>query len=249
VGTLFADRFNLRNNLHRLTVVSGNGNVDFRIGQRDLLDLSNTRFSSIRFNWATNASGGVAYNPGTGTRIFDAIDFRDGKRILFEGIDHIRFKDRVIDRTIVPNDPLFSQQWNLHMMGVHTAWRLTTGSDRVAIGIADSGLGANAFGGIHPDLRATTTNLYGDYQDDFFDNFFFASSGSQPNSHGTAVQGIIAAASNNRYGMSGINWNSRVINLDVLGGQYSDFSLENAAQTIINDASYLGQRLVINQKC
>jgi serine protease len=240
-GTLRADRFTVSSNVSR-TVLSGNGNVDFGSGFRDTLDLSNVFSTSVNFNLTSTQTGGVAFNTGTGTRIFDAINFQNGRQILFEGIDQVRFADGVLNLSVTPNDPLFSQQWNLHMMGVQNAWRFTTGSSRVAIGIQDTGLGVDAFGQIHPDLRSNNTWVYGDFKDDFFT----VGRGWENNSHSTAVQGIIAAASNNQFGMSGINWNSRTINIDVLGGQATDFSLEGAAQTMINDANSLGQRIVIN---
>jgi subtilisin family serine protease len=108
----------------------------------------------------------------------------------------------------------------------------------VLIGVQDTGLGVNSSGYIHPDLRGSDTLLYpNNYRDDF---------SSSPESHGTGVQGIIAAKSNNGSGMSGINWNSKVFHIDVLGGNSNDQSLAQATQNMINFANSQGQRLVIN---
>ncbi|MBE9008992.1 S8 family serine peptidase [Pseudanabaenaceae cyanobacterium LEGE 13415] len=235
-GTLRNDRFTVRSTATR-TVVSSYGNVDFGGGLRDVLDLSSIWSTTVSLNLANSVSGGVAYNPGAGSRIFDAINFSDGRQILFEGVDAIRFADRTINLSVRTNDPLFNQQWNLFMMGVHNAWRFTTGSTGILVGVQDSGLATNSSGAIHGDLRSTTI-FSNNYRDESID--------AGRDSHGTAVQSIIAAATNNGIGMSGINWNSRVINIDVIGGNANDQSLAQATQNMINDANANGQRLVIN---
>jgi hypothetical protein len=245
-GTLGADTFSYTAGYSRL-VFSGNGNVDYGNGSRDLLDLSSFSSLGAIFNYAdsnpTTPNDGVLFNPGNGTRLFDGLTLSNGVQVLFEGIERIRFSDRVIDvffQNQLPNDPLFNQQWNLHMMGVHNTWRFTQGSTNVLIGVQDTGLGTTTNGSIHPDLRSTTI-LTDNYRDDFSD-------GIGDTSHGMGVQGIIAAATNNGIGMSGINWNSPVYAIDVLGGERTDRSIANAAQEMINEARRRGtqQRLVIN---
>ncbi len=229
-GTLRADTFNI-SFFDPMTVVSGNGNVDFGQGYRDLLNLSNISYSQVSLELATAISG-IVYNPGNGSRVFDSITLSGGQQILFEGIDGIQFAEGYMDLTVTPNDPLFNQQWNLHMMGTHTAWRFTTGSTNVMIGVEDTGLTLNN-GFIHSDL-GNTIWLGEQGIDDQNDN------------HGMNVQGIISATTNNGIGMSGINWTSQTFNIDVLGGEWSDLSIANAAQVMIDQARSQGQRLVIN---
>lgn len=120
------------------------------------------------------------------------------------------------------------------MMGVQSAWRLTTGSNNVLIGIEDTGLAANGEN-LHTDLRSTD-KLSNNYLDEM----------SNSTAHGTSVQGVIAAASNNGVGMSGINWSSDVFQIDVMGGDAGDYNLVSATQALINQANSKGQRLVIN---
>lgn len=246
-GSLSADIFTINPTIAQ-TIVMGNGNVDFGQGGRDVLNLSTVFSTAVNLNllgW--NGGLGVAYDPGNGSRIFDAINFSDGRQILFEGIDRILFADGVINLSITTNDPLFSQQWNLHMMGVHNAWRFTTGSNRVAVGIQDTGLGVDALDAIHPDLRAEEVFYRGpgNYRDDFFRDLP-GNSTIRTSSHGTAVQGIIAAASNNGIGLSGINWNSTVLTTDVLDNNPDDLPLALATREMIDFALSRGQRLVIN---
>jgi len=235
-GTLRADTFTYQSGYSR-TIFSGNGNVDYGSGARDLLDLSDFISSSVVLNYANSPDGGVVYNSGNGNRIFDALTFGDGSEILFEGIETIKFADTTMDLSVTPNDPLFSQQWNLHSMGVHNAWRFTTGADNVIIGIQDTGLGVDSSGNIHPDLRGT--NFIGN-------NYLDEWSKSSSFSHGTLVQGTIAAASNNGIGGAGINWNSDVINIDVVGDDAPDYTLATATQAMINRAKTQGKRLVVN---
>ncbi|MEB3214914.1 MAG: S8 family serine peptidase [Nostocales cyanobacterium 94392] len=236
LGTLRADTFTYQPGYSR-TVFSGNGNVDYRRGARDLLDLSNFISSSVVLNYANSPDGGVVYNSGNGNRIFDALTFADGSEILFEGIEAIKFADTTMDLSVTPNDPLFNQQWNLHGMGVHNAWRFTTGSDNVIIGIQDTGLGTDSSGNIHPDLRGTSF-IGNNYLDEWSKSSAF--------SHGTLVQGTIAAASNNGIGGAGINWNSDVINIDVVGDDAPNYNLATATQAMIDQSKAQGKRLVVN---
>ena len=128
----------------------------------------------------------------------------------------------IVKATVVPNDPMFPQQWGLNNtglvaspadpdIGAEAAWNLTTGSKNVVIAVIDSGIDYT-----HPDLAANMwvnppgcaghdTDGYpndchginaitgtGDPMDDFF--------------HGTHVAGIIGAAGNNSLGVTGVNW-------------------------------------------
>lgn len=217
VGTLRADTFTFGSGFSGTAIVFGNGNVDFGTGARDKLVLSGINFAQANFNRADSPNGGEFYNPGRGSRIFDAITFNNMK-ILFEGIETIEFADQTINLSVTPNDPLFNQQWNLHMMGVHDAWRFTTGANNVLIGIEDTGLGTDVNGNIHSDLRSTiySGNNYKDESVSF--------------SHGTLSEGAIAAAANNGIGIAGINWNSPVYSIDVVGGDSEDRDLAQATQ-------------------
>ena len=233
IGTLRADNFTFESGYSR-TVFSGNGNVDYGSGARDLIDLSGFASTSVSLSYANSSNGGVAYNPGNGTRIFDALTFGDGSQILFESIEAIRFSDTTINLSRTTNDPKFSQQWNLHGMGVHNAWRFTTGTDNVMIGIQDTGLGTNSSENIHPDLRKTDF-IGKNYLDEWGDF-----------SHGTLVQGSIAAKSNNNKGGAGINWNSDLMHIDIVGEDASDYNLATATQAMIDKANAQGKRLVVN---
>ncbi|NEU76999.1 S8 family serine peptidase [Hassallia byssoidea VB512170] len=229
-GSLRADTFNFQSGFNR-TIYFGNGNVDYGSGARDLLNLSQFASTSVTTNYADNLKGGVVYNAGKGNSLYDAITFSDGSQILFQGIESIQFKDKTVNLSVTPNDPLFNQQWDLQITDVHNAWNITQGNDKVAIGIVDTGLAANS-NGIHPDLQPTST-----VADNYFDE-------SATYSHGTEVEGTIAAASNNGVGIAGINWISPVEIIDVIGDNPGDYDLVKATQTLIDWAG--GKKLVIN---
>lgn len=237
-GTLRADRF--RANLNApLTVISGNGNIDYGYGFYDYLDLSNVS------SWSVTNQDFQIFDPGNGARLFDRLTFTNGAQVLFEGLDGIQFADSWLDLSVDPADPEFGNQWNLHMMGVQNAWRFTQGSDDVLVGIQDSGLGYSPLTGFHADLDRTIF-----FENNISDELFRAipdeQYGPKDISHGTGVQGIIAATANNGIGTSGINWNSSVFHIDVLDGNWGDMSLASATQAMINQARSQGQKLVIN---
>ena len=106
---------------------------------------------------------------------------------------------------LIPNDPLFSQQWHLRNTGqsggtagedirVTTAWDRVRGSG-VVIGIVDDGLQST-----HPDLSGRYVSAL---------SYDFNGNDSNPapgagDDHGTAVAGIAAATGNNGIGVSGV---------------------------------------------
>jgi len=120
-----------------------------------------------------------------------------------------------------PNDYYFNNgyQWWLNNYGqnppagtpgsdihVTSAWDISPGSPNVLIGIIDSGI--PLFSGVylyHPDLSDTNryklgADLVGD-RDSVGDHF----------GHGTHVLGIIAALTNNEYGVAGVDWNCKIL--------------------------------------
>ncbi|WP_169613237.1 S8 family serine peptidase [Nodosilinea sp. P-1105] len=229
-GGLTADNWEFAGDT-RYTVFSGEGNVNFGQGEYDLIDFSHYSIDDVTgWNPVTPEGGGMLFDPGNGLRLFDAMQLNDGNHILFEGIDRLAFADGQVDLAVVPSDSLFNQQWNLHMTGVHNAWRFTQGSEDVLIGIQDTGLGLDPFNNSHPDLRPTLNTNRSQLWDSYF-NFGREPFGSdfQPRTfHGTKTQGIIAAKTNesNQQSMSGINWESDVINLNVFRNSDITFATE-----------------------
>jgi subtilisin family serine protease len=130
-----------------------------------------------------------------------------------------------------PNDPRFSEQWNLQNTGQNggttgadiratQAWTQTTGSSGVVVAVLDTGVDY-----LHPDLAAnvwtapvpfTVTRSNGaTIQCPAGSRGFNDVDGScdpmDDNGHGTHVAGIIGAAGNNGTGVAGVNWHVQIV--------------------------------------
>jgi hypothetical protein len=131
-----------------------------------------------------------------------------------------------------PNDPDFSSLWGLHNTGQEggtpdadidapEAWDLTTGSPDVVVAVLDSGidythedLAANLWrneaecggqSGVDDDGNGYTDDCYG------IDTANLDSDPMDDLGHGTHVAGIIGAVGNNAVGVSGVNWNVKLL--------------------------------------
>jgi serine protease len=117
-----------------------------------------------------------------------------------------------------PNDPEYGNQWYLKDfatankgVGIEAAWTHTTGSPSIVVAIIDTGYTQ------HPDLPTPLPGY------DFFDNDADATDPGdtgcgKPNSwHGTKVAGIIGAKTNNGFGIAGINQQSQIQHIRILG--------------------------------
>ncbi|HEV2914291.1 MAG TPA: FG-GAP-like repeat-containing protein [Pyrinomonadaceae bacterium] len=115
------------------------------------------------------------------------------------------------------------------------AWTLTTGSRNVVVGIVDEGIDVG-----HPDLQANIWKNPGEVAGngldddangfvddvngwDFFhnDKTVFDGSGTYPtdetDAHGTHVAGTVGAVGNNGLGVTGVNWQTSIMSLKILG--------------------------------
>ena len=127
--------------------------------------------------------------------------------------------------TLVPDDPMFSQQWALSdpVGGINApaAWDLETGSPNVTVAVIDTGITS------HPDLVGKFLPGYdfingipgaSDPGDGTSDNECGPGVPGQPSFfHGTFVSGLIAADTNNDLGIAGVNWGAMLLPVRVLG--------------------------------
>lgn len=123
-----------------------------------------------------------------------------------------------------PNDPDYDRQWGAARIGAQEVWDLTTGGvtangDTIVVCILDSGFDIS-----HADLKdnlwRNPGEIPGDGQDndgnglpdDIYGwNYIDDNNEIKANSHGLAVAGLIGATGNNGLGISGINWNVRLM--------------------------------------
>jgi subtilisin family serine protease len=113
--------------------------------------------------------------------------------------------NRVRSASRVPNDPSYpTQQPYLTRIGAPTAWDVADTGASTVVAVLDTGVDRD-----HPDLAPNLVagrdfvNLDADPSDD--------------NGHGTAVAGVVGAATGNGGGVAGVAWNARIMPVKVLG--------------------------------
>lgn len=170
---------------------------------------------------------------------------------LFAGLDaanavfesgHARFATPLVRRQqiarLIPNDPLFSQQWHLRNTGqpsggvagndvnIIGAWDNFTG-DGVNIAITDSGVQW-----FHVDLSANArTDIDLDINDNDLD--------PQPqfDSHGTSCSGIAAAVGQNGLGVNGAAFEAGIVGIRLIEAASSDLDEATAMNHQANEAN------------
>ncbi|MFM8450281.1 MAG: S8 family serine peptidase [Haliscomenobacter sp.] len=153
-------------------------------------------------------------------------------------IEAAQFNHLAYLRARTPNDPRFTAQWHLFNtgqsggtpgmdIGMPEAWELATGgvtpgNDTIVVCVIDNGLDTS-----HPDIRPNLWINYGEipnngidddqngYVDDYHGWNTQKGNGqiSDANYHGTPVSGIIGARGNNATGVSGVNWNVKLMHV------------------------------------
>ncbi len=177
-----------------------------------------------------------------------------------------QFNHYIEMRQTFPDDPGFSNQWGIHNTGqtggtadadidAPEAWDLTTSGliaqcDPIVVAVVDGGCDLN-----HPDIDyfKNTNEVPGNGIDDdsngYIDDYdgwdAYDSDGSVPgNDHGTHVAGIGAAIGNNTAGVTGVNWNVKVLPIAGSTGQEAiaveayGYALEMRARYNETDGAY-----------
>ncbi|MDR2564682.1 MAG: S8 family serine peptidase [Bifidobacteriaceae bacterium] len=106
--------------------------------------------------------------------------------------------------TIQPNDPVYTNQRYLDDFGLDDAWAFNTGRTQLVVAVLDTGFDVN-----HPDLNGNIIpgKDYGSKDN----NVAPDSACPIDRDHGTHVAGIIGAESNNGTGVTGVNWNVKLL--------------------------------------
>jgi subtilisin family serine protease len=164
---------------------------------------------------------------------------RKHKEVLIAQFNHY-----IKERSLFPNDPRFSEQWDMNNTGQNggtvdadvdgpEAWDLVTGGistmgDTIIVAVIDGGFYLN-----HPDIHfwhnyeeIPGNNIDDDgngYIDDvngwnaYNNNGTITASGT----HGTHVSGSAGALGNNNIGVCGINWNVQIMSIQGSSGTES----------------------------
>ena len=133
----------------------------------------------------------------------------------------------------IPNDPYFPDQWNFNNTGqtggtpgadiaAPGAWSISTGSNSVVVAVIDTGIlytHSDLSVNIWNNTNETPGNGVDDDQNGYIDDMIgwnFFNNTSDPiddNGHGTHVSGTIGAVGNNAIGVTGVNWQVRIMPL------------------------------------
>jgi hypothetical protein len=145
----------------------------------------------------------------------------------------VQFNHYTTERSVIPNDPSFGQQWALNNTGqsggtpdadvdAPEAWNLTTSGltasgDTIVVCIVDGG-----FYLTHPDISFWKNwyDIPGNSIDDDLNGYVDDRDGWNAynnngtitgNTHGSHCSGIAGALGNNGIGVSGVNWNVKIM--------------------------------------
>ena len=101
-----------------------------------------------------------------------------------------------------PNDASYPQQWHLPKVGSEEAWDLSKGSPSVLVAVLDTGVDRG-----HPDFAGKLEPGWNAFNE--------AAAPLDDNGHGTAVAGVVAAATDNGIGIASLGWSSRILPVKV----------------------------------
>ncbi len=163
------------------------------------------------------------------------------RRMMATGYYHYVTPNWRVYPVVVPNDPLYPQQWHHPRINAPQAWDILIGNSSQIVAVCDTGIDLT-----HPDLAPNRVPGY-----NAVDQLTEGQGGqvNDINGHGTHVAGCAAAIGNNGIGVTGVGWNFRIMMVRVTnssGGSSSmtvltrgaRWAADNGAKTI--SVSYSG---------
>lgn len=159
-----------------------------------------------------------------------------------------------------PDDPGYTQQWYLGVIGAPEAWESTTGSSSILVAVLDTGIDLD-----HEDIvenlwtnpKEIANNDIDDDRNGFVDDVHgwdFIDGDNDPSpevfteedfdvgSHGTLIAGEIGAVGNNGFGVTGVAWNVSILPVRMLGADGSGTGYD--AATAIRYAVEQGAKVI-----
>ncbi len=139
-------------------------------------------------------------------------------------VSRVMVDQRIEWRNTEPNDPSYINQSNLNMISMSKAWDFSTGGltsrgDTIVVAVVDDGFDVQ-HQDLIPNIWLNRGEIPGDgidndangYIDDYKGlNIISGNDQHDKHQHGTQVSGVIGAKGNNNLGISGINWNVKLM--------------------------------------
>jgi subtilisin family serine protease len=164
-----------------------------RYGLREVPERSKYLGDFRYFELGESANGSSAYD------LRDALLSEEGDVVTDAFLEHMPL---IVPLTIVPNDPMYPQQWNMARIQAGgaglSAWDISTGAAGVVVCVMDTGVDQT-----HPDIQLAGpgVNL----------GTMMPTGAPAGNAHGTACAGIVAGSYNNATGVAGVAGNCRIL--------------------------------------
>lgn len=147
-------------------------------------------------------------------RVF-AVELRDAEAFQADHREALLYccPDRVRSAMEVPGDPLLSTQPAYQQMELFEAWERVTPRADVLVAVLDTGVNR-----LHEDLA--DSRILDGYDTVTGETGVFA----DPDGHGTAVTGLIAAAAGNGVGLAGVSYGVQILPIRVADGEANIYS-------------------------
>ncbi|OXM86393.1 S8 family peptidase [Paenibacillus rigui] len=126
-----------------------------------------------------------------------------GVVLLFVFAGSAGAQQRAVQVAAVADDPFGEKQSYLQQIHVNEAWDVAKGNTNIIIAVVDTGVDLS-----HPDLQPNLINGINLISPKLLPR--------DDNGHGTNVAGVLAAATNNDKGVSGILWNAKIMPIKAL---------------------------------
>ncbi len=164
------------------------------------------------------------------------IDLNQVKKMLRDDVLWIAPNHSDVNSRATPNDPLFSSQWGLTDIGADEFWDINTNGltysgDTIVVAVMESGTSIN-----HPDLTPNfwhnnqevpndgIDNDNNGYVDDYLGWNAATQNDTHPyDAHGTKVTGVVGAKGDNTLGISGVNWNIKVMPISFVKNTFATY--------------------------
>ncbi len=153
------------------------------------------RWKPVREEWQRLGVGVVEVPVGQGDVFLEKLRRLPGVRYVERNYE--------VRAQLIPDDPLWPQQYGPQHVQAPAAWDVTVGTGDVIVAIVDSGIDA-----AHPEFSGRLLPGYDFVEDDPVPQDLCG--------HGTQVAGIAAATGNNAEGIAGIAWEVGLLPIRVL---------------------------------